>query len=71
MERDHLPPIRDVPDETRNELAGRAARSGKSLQEFLRSALIDNCVRSRGVVNVSIGQAAPRMRASEITGPCR
>ena len=32
--------IRDVPDETRDELAARAARSGRSLQEFLRRALI-------------------------------
>ena len=32
--------IRDVPDETRNELAARAARSGRSMQEYLRSELI-------------------------------
>lgn len=33
--------VRDVPDETRDELAARAARSGRSLQEYLRSSLID------------------------------
>ena len=33
--------IRDVPDDTRDELAARAARAGKSLQEYLRSRLID------------------------------
>jgi plasmid stability protein len=33
--------IRDVPDETRNELAARAARSGRSLQEFLRGHLVE------------------------------
>jgi hypothetical protein len=33
--------IRDVPQETRNELAARAARSGRSLQEFLRGELIE------------------------------
>jgi len=33
--------VRDVPDATRDELAARAARSGRSLQEFLRSELID------------------------------
>jgi plasmid stability protein len=33
--------VRDVPDETRNELAARAARSGRSLQEYLRSELIE------------------------------
>ena len=32
--------IRNVPDRTRNELAARAARSGRSLQEFLRRELI-------------------------------
>jgi hypothetical protein len=32
--------IRNVPDETRNELAARAARSGRSLQEYVRSELI-------------------------------
>jgi len=32
--------VRDVPEATRNELAARAARSGRSLQEFLRSELI-------------------------------
>ncbi len=33
--------IRDVPQETRDELATRAARSGRSLQEYLRGTLID------------------------------
>lgn len=33
--------IRDVPDATRDELAARARRSGRSLQEFLRAELID------------------------------
>lgn len=33
--------IRDVPDGARDELAARAARSGRSLQEYLRNALID------------------------------
>lgn len=32
--------IRDVPDKTRNELAARAALSGRSLQEYLRAQLI-------------------------------
>ena len=32
--------VRDVPEETRAELAARAARSGRSLQEFLRLELI-------------------------------
>ncbi len=32
--------IRHIPEETRNELAARAARSGRSLQEYLRGELI-------------------------------
>ena len=37
--------IRDVPPETRDELAARAARSGRSLQEFLREQLVDLAAR--------------------------
>ncbi len=33
--------IRDVPDRTRDELASRAAASGRSLQEYLRGKLIE------------------------------
>lgn len=33
--------IRNVPDETRDELAARAARSGRSLQEYLRAEMIE------------------------------
>jgi plasmid stability protein len=33
--------IRDVPDEIRDELAFRAALSGRSLQEYVRSQLIE------------------------------
>jgi len=33
--------IRDVPDETGEELAARAALTGRSLQEFLRAELIE------------------------------
>jgi antitoxin FitA len=32
--------IRDVPDEVRDELAARARRSGRSLQEYLRGTLV-------------------------------
>lgn len=31
--------IRDVPDGVRDELAARAAREGKSMQEYLRNAM--------------------------------
>jgi antitoxin FitA len=33
--------IRDVPDDVRDELAARAARAGRSLQEHLRAELIE------------------------------
>jgi antitoxin FitA len=33
--------IRDVPGQTRDELAARAASSGRSLQEYLRAQLIE------------------------------
>ncbi|HZQ33251.1 MAG TPA: hypothetical protein VFB19_16130 [Mycobacterium sp.] len=33
--------VRDVPDHVRDELAARAARSGKSLQEYLRGVLVN------------------------------
>jgi antitoxin FitA len=33
--------VRDVPDETRERLASRAAATGRSLQEYLRARLIE------------------------------
>ncbi len=33
--------MREVPDETRDELAARAALTGRSLQEYLRAKLIE------------------------------
>jgi len=33
--------IRNVPNDTRAELAARAARSGRSLQEYLRGQMIE------------------------------
>lgn len=33
--------VRNVPDDTRDELAARAARTGRSLQEYLRAQLIE------------------------------
>ena len=37
--------VRDVPDEVRDELAARAARSGRSLQEYVRAMLVDAVAR--------------------------
>ena len=33
--------VHDIPDETRNELAARAALTGRSLEEYLRAKLIE------------------------------
>jgi antitoxin FitA len=33
--------VRNVPDQTRDELASRAALTGRSLQEYLRAKLIE------------------------------
>ena len=37
--------IRGVPEEARDELAARAARSGRSLQEYLRTELVQLAAR--------------------------
>lgn len=37
--------IRDVPESARGELAARAARSGRSLQEYLRQELVELAAR--------------------------
>ncbi len=37
--------VRDVPNEVRDELAARAARAGKSLQEYLRGMYIEAAAR--------------------------
>lgn len=39
--------VREVPDEVRDVLAARAARAGKSLQEYLRGMLVDTAARPR------------------------
>lgn len=54
--------IRDVPDETRAALAMRAARSGRSLQEYLRLELI---ALSKRVDPVQWAERV-RSRASEL-----
>lgn len=49
--------IRDVPDNVRDELAARAARAHQSLQEYLRSMLIDSATRP------PVGDVIARARA--------
>lgn len=42
--------IRNVPDTARDELASRAAASGRSLQEYLRAHLVDLAQRPDAAV---------------------
>jgi plasmid stability protein len=55
--------VRDVPDDVRDELAARAARAGKSLQEYLRAMLVETTARP------PVGDVIARARARvEATG---
>ena len=56
--------VRDVPDEVRDELAARAARAGKSLQEYLRGMLIGTA--SRPPVEDVIARARARVAATGV-----
>jgi len=56
--------IRDVPSEVRDELAGRAARSGKSLQEYLRAFLVD--VAAKPSVDDVVARARSRVNATGV-----
>ena len=52
--------IRDVPNATRDELAARAARSGRSLQEYLLAELVE--IAARPDPSDVIGRARERVR---------
>jgi plasmid stability protein len=54
--------IRDVPDAVRDELAARAARSGRSLQEFVRGMLVETA--SRPTVESVLARARLRVEAT-------
>lgn len=56
--------VRDVPDEIRDELAARAARAGKSLQEYLRGMLIESAARP--AVDDVIARARARVAATGV-----
>jgi plasmid stability protein len=56
--------IRDVPDEVRDELAARARRAGKSLQEYLRGMLTDTVARPS--VDDVIARARARVEATGV-----
>lgn len=56
--------VRDVPEEVRDELAARAARAGKSLQEYLRGMLVNTA--SRLPVEDVIARARARVDATGV-----
>jgi plasmid stability protein len=56
--------IRDVPDAVRDELAARAARAGKSLQEYLRGMLVETAARPP--VDDVIARARARVQATGV-----
>ncbi len=54
--------IRDVPESVRDELAARAARGGKSLQEYLRGVLV--ATAEKPAVDDLIARARARVVAT-------
>jgi plasmid stability protein len=56
--------VRDVPVETRDELAARAARAGQSLQEYLRGFLI--AAAAKPSVDDVIARARARVAATGV-----
>jgi antitoxin FitA len=56
--------IRDVPDGVRDELAARAARAGKSLQEYLRGLLVE--ATDKPTVEEVLARARARVTATGV-----
>ena len=56
--------VRDVPTAVRDELAGRAARAGKSLQEYLRGMLVE--AAARPAADDVIARARARVAATGV-----
>lgn len=56
--------IRNVPEQVRDELAARAAREGQSLQEYLRSLLIN--VAGKPTVGEVLARARARVDATGV-----
>lgn len=54
--------IRDVPQNVRDELSARAAREGRSMQEYLRAEL--ERLAARPSIDAWLGQLRARKRAS-------
>jgi plasmid stability protein len=56
--------IRNVPEQVRDELAARAAREGQSLQEYLRSLLVN--VAGKPTVGEVLARARARVAATGV-----
>jgi plasmid stability protein len=56
--------VRDVPEDVRDELAARAARAGKSLQEYLRGFLV--AAVARPALDDVVARARARVRATGV-----
>lgn len=56
--------IREVPDDVRDELAARAARAGKSLQEYVRGMFVE--AAARPPVEDIIARARARVAATGV-----
>ena len=59
--------IRDVPIEARNAIAARAAAKGQSMQEYLRSFLIDVAARPDRHEVIERARARVRTLGSKVT----
>lgn len=59
--------VRDVPEETRDVLAARAAATGRSLQEYLRHQLMELARRPDPEVLLSQVRERKRLARSELT----
>jgi len=59
--------VRDVPDQTRDELASRAVLTGRSLQEYLRAKLVE--LARQPDAEVLIARIPARKAASASTLP--
>jgi antitoxin FitA len=59
--------IRGIPNDVRDELASRAARAGKSLQEYLRGVLVASTARPTS--DDLIARARARVEATNVQMP--
>jgi len=59
--------IRDVPDDTRDELAARAASSGRSLQEYLRGELVNLARRPDPQALMALVRERKRLTGSRLS----